>query len=152
MFPMTSQRARMLAATAAACCGLAGCGEDVGVELVPITGVVKLDSQPLANARVVFSPKNGRPSAGTTDAEGRYELYYTVDEPGVLPGSHTISISTFLEPDSDTDDPARQKGRPESVPAIFNRRSTLTHEIAPEQSEPVNFELKSPADGRTAAG
>jgi hypothetical protein len=152
MSSISSRRWAILAVTAATFCGLVGCGEDVGVELVPITGVVKLDSQPLANARVVFSPKNGRPSAGTTDAEGRYELFYTVDEPGVLPASHTISISTFIEPDSDSDDPARQKGQPESVPAIFNRKSTLTHEIEPEHSEPVNFELKSPTDGRTAAG
>ena len=142
----------ILVGTAAVFCSLPGCAEDVGVELVPITGVVKLDSQPLANARVVFSPKNGRPSAGTTDAEGRYELFYTVDEPGVLPGSHTISISTFIEPDSDSDDPARQQGRRESVPAIYNRRSTLSHEIAPEHAQPVDFDLKSPADGRTAAG
>jgi len=30
-------------------------------------------------------------------------------------------------------------------------KSTLSHEIAPEHSEPVDFELKSTADGRTAA-
>lgn len=146
---IASRRVRSLVATAVVFGGLAGCGEDVGVELVPITGVVTLDSKPLANARVIFAPTNGRPSAGTTDAEGRYELFYTVEEPGVLPGSHTVSISTFLEPDSDSDDPEKQHGRPESVPTIYNRRSTLSHEIAPEHSEPVDFELKT--DGRTAA-
>lgn len=142
---------RWLTIVALACCGLAGCSEDVGVELVPVTGVVTIDSQPLPNARVVFTPKSGRPSAGLTDDAGQYELFYTVEEPGVLPGPHTISISTFIEPDSDSDDPARQQGRPESVPTIYNRKSTLTQEVAPEQSEPVNFELKSQGDGRTAS-
>jgi len=103
------------------------------------------------NARVVFRPKSGRPSAGTTDAEGRYEVLYTVDEPGALPGPHTISISTFVEPNSDSDDPVQQKGQPEGVPAVYNRKSTLTHDIDPEHSEPVDFDLQSKPDGRTAA-
>jgi hypothetical protein len=66
------------------------------VELIPITGVVTLGSKPLANAGAIFSPANERPSARTTDAEGPYELFCTVNEPGVLPGSHTVSISTFM--------------------------------------------------------
>lgn len=147
----SARRLSSLLAATGVLTALAGCSGDDGVELVPVTGVVKLDSQPLANARVVFMPKSGRPSAGMTDAEGRYELFYTVDEPGVLPGPHTISISTFVEPDSDTDDPVRQKGQPESIPSIYNRKSTLTQEITPEHSEPVNFELKSKTDGRTAS-
>lgn len=148
---LTALTYRLLAMLAFAGLSLAGCAEDVGVELVPVTGLVKLDSQPLPNARVVFTPKAGRPSAGLTDETGRYELFYTSEEAGVLPGSHTVSISTFIEPDSDSDDPARQQGRPETVPTIYNRKSTLIHEIAPDQAEPVDFELKSKSDGRTAS-
>lgn len=129
---------------------ISGCGDDVGVDLVPIAGVVTLDSQPLANAKVVFQPQNGRPSVGVTDDQGRYELLYTLDEPGALPGSHTISISTFLEPDSDSDDPVRMQGRKETVPATYNHRSTLTLEIAPDHAELVNFELTT-GDDRTAS-
>ncbi len=44
--------------------------------VVPVTGVVKLDGQPLADAKVTFLPKDKENASftGTTDATGKFEL------------------------------------------------------------------------------
>jgi len=50
---------------------LSGCGPK-GPELAPVEGVVTLDGQPLEGATVLFHAEGGgRPSTGTTDANGR---------------------------------------------------------------------------------
>lgn len=69
----------------------AGCGG--GLELIPVTGTVTLDDQPLADAAVVFTPVGGGPAASaTTDAQGRFQLT-TVDRPGAVPGVHLVTVT-----------------------------------------------------------
>ena len=126
---------------------VSGCA-DQGVELVEIEGTVMLDNKPLHDAQVVFRPESGRPSIGITDFDGHYVLRYTEEDAGALPGTHKVSISTYLEPDTDTDDPVRSEGFPEKVPAVYNTKTTLSQDVSPDHSEPVNFDLKS--DDRTA--
>ena len=54
---------------------LGGCGSgDDRPELGQVTGTITMDGTPLTGTVVVFSPDNGRPSRGKTDAEGKYEL------------------------------------------------------------------------------
>jgi hypothetical protein len=74
-----SRRRGMLAVLlGAACLAAAGCGRDV--RLVPATGRVTLDGQPLARKVVRFVPEPGTPGAGSaqskglTDDEGRFAL------------------------------------------------------------------------------
>jgi hypothetical protein len=97
---------------------LVGCGQEV--DLVKAGGVVTLDGKPLPGARVLFRPAQGRPSAGTTDAEGRYSLQYTAEKLGVLPGQHSVAITTAVESSEDA--------RPvkETLPSRYNRQTTLT--------------------------
>ena len=47
--------------------------------------------------------------------------------------------------------PVRQQGQPETVPSIYNRKSTLSQEVRPELARPVDFELTSQNDGRTVS-
>jgi hypothetical protein len=131
--------------------GLAGCfGGGDGVNLVPVTGTVTLDSQPLAGAKVTFYPASGRLSAGTTDANGRYALQYAEDRPGALPGPHTVKISILSEPDPDSSD-RRRKGPQETLPLIYNTRTNLKVEILPDHSEPIDFHLESQGAKRSTA-
>lgn len=113
---------------------LAGCGD--GLRLVPVTGTVTLDGLPLADATVVFRPEQGRLSAGTTDAEGRYVLRYTDEKAGALPGAHTVQIVTVAATD-DATAPAREK-----VPARYNARSELRAAVSAD-SPTHDFELVS---------
>lgn len=102
----------------------AGCGD--GPMLVDVTGTVTIDGTPLDNATVVFRPKQGRPSYGVTDAQGRYALRYTTEKLGALPGEHAVMITTAGGGNEDS--PATKK---ETIPARYNRNTTLTATVDP---------------------
>ena len=63
---------------------VAGCGGNA--DLGTVAGVVTLDGQPLANATVEFIPTDDGETRssydGTTDASGRYELYFSAGKAG----------------------------------------------------------------------
>jgi len=118
---------------------LAGCGPG-GIEPVPVEGVVTLDGSPLADAHVLFRPTEGRPSAGKTDAQGRYRLRYTAERDGALPGTHAVSI-TMLADDAGDDDGGSQPRR-ESIPARYNSQSELSAEVGRSRTT-LDFDLES---------
>lgn len=120
-----------------------GCGGGDQVTLVPVHGTVTLDGQPLPDATVTFTPLTGRASFGVTDAQGRYQLKYTADRPGAVASSHKVTISTFLERDTDSSDPVKQAGRLETVPEIYNKKTTLQMEVSPADRDPMDFRLES---------
>ncbi len=133
-----------LLASALLFAGLAqGCGGAREVGLVTVEGVVTLNGLPLPDANVVFRPAKGRPSIGRTDGEGRYQLAFIEGRQGALPGQHKVSISTFVEPNSDSSDPLLQKGRPEQVPANYNTRTTLVADLSSDGNVVQDFTLES---------
>jgi hypothetical protein len=71
-----------------------GCSGGSGLETVPVSGVVTLDSQPVEGATVSFSPKSegGVAAAGITDASGHFTLATTSGE-GAAPGAYAVTIS-----------------------------------------------------------
>ena len=72
---------------------LSGCG---GVPDQPplgtVIGVIKLDGKPLEFVEVSFTPTVGRPSDGSTNSLGEYELSYVQDIKGAKVGKHTIMV------------------------------------------------------------
>ena len=74
-----------------------GCAED-GPALGSVTGTVTLDGEPVENAFVTFMPqaKGGTESvsAEKTDANGYFEMQFSVDRMGALVGRHQVQIST----------------------------------------------------------
>jgi hypothetical protein len=69
----------------------AGCGGSP--KLLPVSGVVTLDGQPLSDAGVLFCPiANGPAASDTTDARGRFQLV-TVNMPGAIVGSYRVSVA-----------------------------------------------------------
>jgi hypothetical protein len=83
---------------------LVGCGGD---NYAPVSGVVQLNGEPLADAKLVFEPigdtagkTGGSPSYGRTDADGRYSLHSPVaDRPGAALGQHRVRIITASAPE-----------------------------------------------------
>lgn len=80
-------------------------------QLVPVSGVVTLNGQPLADAHVQFisNDPRGRPAAGSTDTKGRFSLTTYFDPTrliaGAQPGEYTVIIHKFIslpEPASGT--------------------------------------------------
>lgn len=138
---LNSRKQAGLLAAALLMTAAVGCGD--GLKLVPVEGKVTLGGEPLAEADVIFQPENGRPSMGTTDAQGHYKLVYTNEKDGALPGTHKVVITTYVEPDSDYEAPDRRAGRPERVPAKYNFETTLQTELSPDTSDPVDFTLEA---------
>ena len=75
-----------------------GCGGDGRPRLVKVTGTVLLDGQPLEGAQVAFQPvteekdKFQRPSAGYTDASGKFVLGTYARDDGAPIGKFRVGI------------------------------------------------------------
>ena len=115
----------------------AGC-RDGGPELGAVSGTIKLDDEPLADAEVEFQPgPGGSPSYGKTDENGYYELKYSPEKAGAMVGEHLVRISTFGYKRGPNDRPIHV---PERVPPKYNEQSALTREVKPGHNE-FDFDL-----------
>lgn len=119
----------------------AGCGGSSDrPELARVRGRVTLDGVPVPAAKVYFQPAQGRPSFGSTDSDGVYELMYVADVRGAVIGTHEVKISTYdvLEiPETGSRNVVQ-----EILPDIYHARSNLKAEVKPGTNE-IAFELKS---------
>lgn len=70
---------------------LVGCGES-RQDLVPVSGQVLIDGQPLKYGVVRFIPDNGRPSGGQLDQNGKFSLTCYDPGDGVAPGRQQIEV------------------------------------------------------------
>lgn len=118
---------------------LTGCGES-GPDLASVTGHVTLDGKPIANARVEFSPSEGRTSVGTTNAEGVYELQYSIEKAGAVVGSHNIKITTERAATGGEGSVTLMPGSKELLPPIYNSNSNLIEEVTPGENI-IDFSL-----------
>jgi len=113
--------------------GCSGAPDDKPV-VHPVTGSVTLDGMPLPNAIVHFSPDKGTPSAGITDAAGKFELQEKTGMKGAVVANHAVSISTDLD--------GTRKKENEKVPAKYNTATTLSA-VVKEGENSFEFPLKS---------
>ena len=114
-------------------------------KLVPVSGTVTLDGEPVSNARVIFEPRRVDPSSltagpssdGETDESGKFSLATTADgKSGAIAGTHDVVVTTYLaEIDRETD--SHKVVRKEQIPQRYLEPGGLTFEI--------------PADGTDAA-
>ncbi len=120
--------------------GCSGSGPQIGY----VEGIVTLDGDPLPEAFVFFRHDDGgRNSQAVTDEQGRFELNYNASEAGAIVGSNTVRISTFVEPNfTDAGNLIPGTGKPELVPARYNKQSELKVEVEPRGNH-FEFELVS---------
>jgi hypothetical protein len=120
---------------------LAGCGGP-GYELVPVAGKVTLNGKPVPEAHVSFEPRAVGPGCyGKTDAQGRFTLQSVLDdEPGAVPGTHVVRITTARD-GNPSDDAAELVG--EVAPPRFLDGSE-SFDVPPEGTDRADFELASP--------
>lgn len=91
---------------AIALCAVTGCAKKKATpsfDLAPVSGVVKIDGQPISEATVSYYFEGSPPagyfgSAGTTDSQGRYELRSGA-QPGAVPGTYKVTVSRFTGKD-----------------------------------------------------
>jgi hypothetical protein len=115
---------------------LLGCNKKY--DIVPLKGTLTYDGQPVPDMIVRFEPSVGRPSDSFTDANGSFDMSYTIDRMGVEVDTHKVTV--FWPP---TDDKANAKPPPlqQKVLADFKTHGPLEVTIEKPQS---NFEIKLP--------
>ncbi|WDQ16210.1 carboxypeptidase-like regulatory domain-containing protein [Rhodopirellula sp. P2] len=137
-------------------CGSSDNADYASIGLVPITGTVTLDGQPLEGAVVMFEAPDTTFSYGTTNADGNYEIKFNSEVMGVPPGDKIVRISTTASTgevdtegaDDDDDDAAarrkkKKKRNPnEQVPEAYNEDSQLQATVSDSQTV-FDFALKS---------
>jgi hypothetical protein len=139
---------------------LMGCGGSGRPSLIKVTGTVTLDGVPLEGAIIAFQPitdakaKFQRPSAGVTDASGKFELgTYAIDD-GAPIGKYKVGIlkremigslpeDYNSEMESETD-MAYKWITPRSLASP--ETSNLQAEITSSGLSPAQFDLKSSAE------
>jgi hypothetical protein len=76
---------------------LAGCGSGGGGAELPVSGVVTLDGNPVANALVGFSPDEGidQTSSGfaRTGSDGKFVVTGSGGKKGLVPGRYKVTVS-----------------------------------------------------------
>ncbi len=154
------RRARALAvATLGLLLGAAaGCGESS--KYVPVSGVVKLNGKPYANAVVLFQPVGGkdninpgRGSAGITDDNGRFTLKTDDGHTGAVIGTHQVTIRTNsgeavgYDPEVGSADnaPGPEKTKLDPIPTDWRSLSDKhTYEVPAGGTDQANFDLTNP--------
>ena len=129
-------------------CYLAALGcESKPYGLAPVSGIVTLDGQPVSGVRVTFQPGGreaenpGPGSSAFTDVSGRYELKTVRDDPGAVPGPHTVRILNPVPQKAGSDDGAGPPPK-EIIPRHYEDGG-LTFDVPPEGTDAANFELSS---------
>jgi hypothetical protein len=120
----------------------AGCDSP---DVVPVSGRVTLNGQPLAGACVTLQPTGLAPgerpeaagSVGRTDADGRFTLrLIDPEQDGALVGVHVVTITTAS---AGKGDGAAARG--EQVPKNW-RNGSQRFEVPPGGTSAANFDLK----------
>jgi hypothetical protein len=125
-----------------------GCGSP---KFAPVSGTVRLNGQPLANAFVTFNPIpksgsiDGGPTAvGTTDQDGRFTLRVSADQNGALVGMHRVAITVVNPQASDARLSRSARAPTAAIPSRYNDQSKLTFEVRSGGTDEANFDLESP--------
>jgi hypothetical protein len=122
-----------------------------GLGLVPVSGKITLDGQPLPNAVVTFDAPDGQFAYGLTDANGQYSLQVDSVAKGCPPGPRVVRVSTarkILGLNSSEEGgqeggegPPKPKAE-ERVPAKYNKDSDQKVEVS-KGTTSYDFDLKS---------
>lgn len=136
------------------------------LKLVPVSGKITLDGEPVAGAKVVFLPRKlfveqslpHPPAAGITNDQGIYHLQ-TDKADGAPAGEYLVLIS---KRDDDPDakaaelsiyELARNLDKPnseppqeswisaETIPAFYNRQTTLRFTVSQKGNKQADFQL-----------
>jgi hypothetical protein len=70
---------------------MAGCG-DSGPKIVPASGIVLIDGQPLTYGHIQVLPDGWRPASAKIGPDGRFTLTTTVTGDGCAMGTHPVAI------------------------------------------------------------
>ena len=132
-----------------------GCGGDGRPSLVPVTGTVLLNDEPIEGAQLTFTPDNhkggyGRPSSAVTDASGQFSPWTYAPGDGLPPGKYVVTI-TKQQPETLRGEPLDEEMVGSSpyqirwlIPQVYSEieSSGLAAEVTRSGLEPSEFRLE----------
>ncbi len=131
------------------CASFVGCGETR--RAAKVSGIVTLDGKPLGDIGVAFQPaemqvKKGPmdavTSAGTSGADGRFELRLSdTNEPGALIGKHTVRFADRLALPAESSDAGPSPAAPKSRLPERYLNGSVEFEVPPEGTDQAVFDL-----------
>ncbi|WP_435021354.1 carboxypeptidase-like regulatory domain-containing protein [Tundrisphaera sp. TA3] len=121
--------------------------------LVPVSGVITLNGEPLQGAVITFLPKAWSPGLGETDAKGEYTVT-TSNRPGISPGEYKVAISLLLSPEN-VPQGIGPRSSMSPPPSMLNSRELLPREYTDlsaskltarveKAGDVFNFDVKAP--------
>jgi len=127
-----------------------GCAGESGPELVPVTGTITLDGQPVQHAVIRFLPDasqgtKGPIALGVVDSSGRFSLTSPGGREGVIQGHHLVTIICEEQAEREVSEGVFEMvGDKCHVPSHYasEKTSELTAEVTTDTDE-VNFDLRS---------
>lgn len=130
---------------------LCGCNSSE-YDLVPVSGTVTLNDEPLEGARVAFAPTStgedgytaGPSSFGATGPDGRYSLQTREGDDGAVVGPHRITIATFQGEVDRSGDMAVKVIRKEEVPMRYAEPGALEFDVPADGTDQADFPLEAP--------
>ncbi|MDR3199073.1 MAG: carboxypeptidase-like regulatory domain-containing protein [Planctomycetaceae bacterium] len=115
---------------------ISGC-RDKGEKVIPVTGTITQNGQPLADVRVVFSKTDtGAMSFAETDTEGHFTLTHTHGKSGAEPGKYHVSVFQKGKPI-----PLPAGKKPEDVPEERRNQTTPDVPIINSDQSPIEVEI-----------
>jgi hypothetical protein len=150
---MNAQRRWSLLMAAACLAWLAGCARDDGPKLVPVSGTILVNGQPMPSAHVTFLPTGetrGTGADGKTDANGVFTLKARHRGAGTVAGTYKVVVSKMVKADGsdispDDATPPVLSGAREVIPAPYSSHaaSTLTATVPEEGTSDLRIEIKT---------
>ena len=119
----------------------AGCQQSVSYDTVPASGVVQLDGEPLANAKVVFHSETSPRGFGTTDSQGRFEMSTLKQGQGVPAGDFIVKIVS-------TEDTKNSSGKSVNLSPVYGENGVTVVTVAQGADNDFEIALKSRPSSR----
>jgi hypothetical protein len=105
---------------------VSGCGGAERIGTVPAKGKILFNGQPLAGASIRFYPEKGPAASGFSNDAGEFVMETNGDNPGVLPGTHQVTIEKIGPPDPKDEYAPRERLIPEKYATIQTSGLTVT--------------------------
>lgn len=125
-----------------------GCNQSP-YELVPVSGIVQLDGEPLVGGIVNFQPlvvgsgvNAGPGSTSRTGTDGRYTLATIPGKPGAVVGKHRIRIYSYNAETAKRPENGGPRER-ERVPPKYNYQSNVTFDVPAAGTDKADFSLQT---------
>lgn len=126
-------------------CALGCGGNDGSAPTGEVKGVLTYQGKPVPNVNVTFTPTQGRPGTGTTNANGEFSITTFTPDDGAVPGSHKVTVtSSEVAPMPGTPEAEKAANAPPPFPPKYSdpAQTDLTATIEQGKVNEVKLDMK----------